>query len=128
VVNYSIVKFNGSTITGQADTVALAVANVNRMRCDQWYTEGRPFVAAYVGDDAGVVQLALAADGITYSDPRPAVKSGDYTTFGNLPIGTAFRLAITKNARLYRKHCANTAKLPGKLPVVVNPNRMVTVA
>lgn len=61
MVNYSIVKHNASTITGQAANVAEAVANVNRAQADRWSSEGKLFVAVFVGNDSGAYPMVVRA-------------------------------------------------------------------
>ena len=103
MVNYTIVKFDGSSITGQANSVVDAVAAVNRAQGDPWSSEGRLFVAAYVGENvAGLGRcLALVENGGQWFAPEVEGFTAMSSSFGSLAKGTLFTLSGGR--KLYRK-------------------------
>jgi hypothetical protein len=101
VVNYSIVKGNAATITGQAHNVAEAVAAVNRAQADRWSSEGMAFVAVFVGNDAVGAYPMVQRAGAWWAPDVEAFEAKSHT-FGSLPLGALFTLP--GNVTLWRKH------------------------
>lgn len=90
MVNYSIVKHNAATITGQATNVAEAVANVNRAQGDPWSSEGKLFVAVFVGNDATGAYPMVENGGVWWAPDVEAFAQPH--TFGTLAHGALFTL------------------------------------
>jgi hypothetical protein len=110
VVNYSIVKHNASTITGQVANVADAVVAVNRAQGDRWSSDGKLFVAVFVGNDT-MGAFPMVENGGQWWAPEFIEGYTAPHTFGSLAMGALF----TKpgGTTLFRKWDDNHAKVAG---------------
>jgi hypothetical protein len=110
VVTYSIIKHNASTITGQAANVTDAVAAVNRAQQDRWSSDGKLFVAVFVGNDT-IGAFPMVENGGQWWAPDSIEGYTAPHTFGSLAPGALF----TKpgGTTLFRKWDDAHAKVAG---------------